>query len=301
MDLWFSEYHTPDVRLSFRVDQQLCSLQSDFQRIDVFTSPELGRILALDGFVMLTEKDEFIYHEMLVHVPMAVHPNVRDVLVIGGGDGGILRELKAYPEIERVDLVEIDEEVIEVCKKHLPFTACGYDHPRLHVHAEDGLKFIRHCENAYDLIIVDSTDPFGPGEGLFTREFYGNCDRALRDDGIMVNQHESPFYKNDAIAMQRAHKRIVESFKISRVYQAHIPTYPSGHWLFGFASKKYHPITDLSARDWKAREINTRYYNTNLHRGAFALPVYVQELLENVENVDETTDLNANRAPNTEA
>ncbi|MBU4440482.1 MAG: spermidine synthase, partial [Acetobacterium sp.] len=146
-----------------------------------------------------------------------------------------------------------------------------------------GLKFIRRCENEYDLIIVDSTDPFGPGEGLFTKEFYGNCYKALKEDGIMVNQHESAFYLDDAVAMQRAHKRIVESFPISRVYQAHIPTYPSGHWLFGFASKKYHPIEDLKAVKWNALGFKTRYYNTQLHVGAFALPNYVEELLKDVE------------------
>ena len=128
---------------------------------------------------------------------------------------------------------------------------------------------------------MDSTDPFGPGEGLFTKEFYGNCYKALNENGIIVNQHESPFYHDDAIAMQRAHKRIVESFPISKVYQAHIPTYPSGHWLFGFASKKYHPI-----KDFNGTKLGTKYYNTQLHVGSFALPNYVEELLRNVENVE---------------
>jgi len=283
MQLWFSEEHTPNVKLSIRVDKQLYSAQSEFQRIDVFSSPEFGRFLTLDGFMMLTEKDEFIYHEMIVHVPMAVHPCVKKVLVIGAGDGGVLRELTKYESIEQIDLCEIDEMVVDVCKEYLPVTACGFDDARVQLHFQDGLKFIRRCKNDYDLIIVDSTDPFGPGEGLFTKEFYGNCYNALKADGIMVNQHESPFYEEDAVAMQRAHKRIVESFAISRVYQAHIPTYPSGHWLFGFASKQYHPVTDLDARRWKALGLATRYYNTNLHRGAFALPNYVEEMLQDVE------------------
>ena len=145
------------------------------------------------------------------------------------------------------------------------------------------MRFVRTKENEYDLIIVDSTDPFGPGEGLFTKEFYGNCFKALNETGIMVNQHESPFYQTDAIAMQRAHKRIVESFPISRVYQAHIPTYPSGHWLFGFASKKYHPIKDFQKTKWNARGMKTKYYNTGIHIGSFALPNYVEELLRDVE------------------
>ena len=233
--------------------------------------------------MMLTEKDEFIYHEMITHVPMAVHPNIRKVLVIGAGDGGVIRELTRYNYIEHIDLVEIDPLVVEVCQQYLPQTACRLNDPRVHIHYEDGLKYIRSCDNEYDLIIVDSTDPFGPGEGLFTKEFYGNCYKALKDDGIMVNQHESPFYAEDAVAMQRAHKRIVESFPISRVYQAHIPTYPSGHWLFGFASKKYHPVKDLNAVKWNMLGFDTHYYTTQLHSGAFYLPAYVEEMLRDVE------------------
>ncbi|MDD6032310.1 MAG: polyamine aminopropyltransferase, partial [Oscillospiraceae bacterium] len=277
------ERHTPNVKLSIRVNRQLYSGQSEFQRIDVFESKEFGRFLTLDGYMMLSERDEFIYHEMMVHVPMAVHPSVKRVLVIGAGDGGVIRELTRYETVEEIHMVEIDPLVVEVCRKYLPQTACRLDDPRVHIFYEDGLRFIRSRENEYDLIIVDSTDPFGPGEGLFTKEFYGNCYKALKEDGIMVNQHESPFYEEDAAAMQRAHKRIVESFPISRVYQAHSPTYPSGHWLFGFASKRYHPVHDLNAAAWNLRGIGTRYYTTRLHAGAFALPAYVEELLRDVE------------------
>ncbi len=283
MDLWFTEKHTKNVRFSVKVDRQLYCGQSEFQRIDIFDSPEFGRFLTLDGYMMLTEKDEFIYHEMIVHVPMAVNPAAKRVLVIGGGDGGAVRELTRYPGIEQIDLVEIDREVVEACREYLPQTASKLDDPRVAIRYEDGLKFVRTRKNEYDLIIVDSTDPFGPGEGLFTREFYGNCFKALGPEGILVNQQESPFYKNDALAMQRAHKRIVESFPISRVYQAHIPTYSSGHWLFGFASKKFRPVEDLQAQEWKKLGIRTKYYNTKLHVGAFSLPTYVNDLLEDVE------------------
>lgn len=285
MDLWFSEFHAKGVKLSIKVTKQLCYVQSDFQQIDVFDSEEFGRFLTLDGYMMLTERDEFIYHEMITHVPMAVNPDIKKVLVIGAGDGGAVRELARYKTIEKIDLVEIDEKVVEVCKEYLPDIACCFDDPRLTVYYQDGLKFVRRCENEYDLIIVDSTDPFGPGEGLFTKEFYGNCCKALTKDGIMVNQCESPFYQEDRVAMQRAHKRIVESFPISKVYQAHIPTYPSGHWLFGFASKHFHPIRDYDGKRWQELGISTRYYNPQLHIGAFALPNYVQELLENVEGI----------------
>lgn len=283
MELWFSEPHTPNVKLSIRVDRQLYSGQSEFQRIDVFESPEFGRFLVLDGYIMLTEKDEFIYHEMIAHVPMAVHPHVEKALVIGAGDGGVVRELTKYPEIKQIDMVEIDEQVVQISRAYLPRTACRLDDQRVSIHYEYGLKFVRSKENEYDLIIVDSTDPFGPGEGLFTKEFYGNCFKALREEGIMVNQHESPFYEEDATACMRAHKRIVESFPISRVYQAHIPTYPSGHWLFGFASKRYHPVRDLDGERWLARELDTKYYTPRLHEGAFCLPAYVERLLRRVE------------------
>jgi len=283
MDLWYSEFHTDNVKLSIKVDRHVLTKQSHYQRIDIFDSPEFGRFLVLDGFMMLTEKDEFIYHEMIAHVPMAVHPEIRRVLLIGGGDGGAARELLKYPGIEHIDLVEIDREVVAASQEYLPFTADCLRDARVTIHYADGLRYVRHVVNAYDLIVVDSTDPFGPGEGLFTKEFYGNCFKALSDDGIMVNQHESPFYKSDAIAVQRAHKRIVQSFDCSMIYQAHIPSYPSGHWLFGFSTKKYHPLRDFSAANWKQLGIKTRYYNTQLHVGAFALPNYVEDLLKDVE------------------
>ncbi len=280
MDLWFSEPHTPDVKMSIRIDKQLHSEQSEFQRIDIFESKEFGRFLTLDGLMMLTEKDEFIYHEMITHVAMASNPEIKNVLVIGAGDGGTVRELARYDTIEHIDMVEIDERVVEVSKEFLQQTACSLDDPRVNIVYDDGLRFVRRKENCYDLIIVDSTDPFGPGEGLFTSEFYGNCFNALTENGILVNQHESPYYADDAKAMQRAHKRIKEFFDVCRVYQAHIPTYPSGHWLFGFASKTIDPLT-ADIEKWNSLGLKTRYYNTDLHRGCFAIPNYVKELLEN--------------------
>ncbi|MDD3140755.1 MAG: polyamine aminopropyltransferase [Lachnospiraceae bacterium] len=283
MELWFTEKHTSTVNFSIKVDRQLYSGQSDYQKVDVFDSKEFGRFLTLDGYMMMTEKDEFIYHEMITHVPMSIHPNAKNILVIGAGDGGVIRELTRYEKVEHIDLVEIDELVVQVCKKYLPQTACRMDDERVQIYYEDGVRFVRSCENKYDLIIVDSTDPFGPGEGLFTKEFYGSCYKALKEDGIMVNQHGSPFYADDAVAMQRAHKRIVESFPISKVYQAHIPSYPSGHWLFGFASKKYHPIEHMNAANWNLLGLKMKYYNSKLHSGAFALPNYVEELLKDVE------------------
>lgn len=279
MELWYTEKHTDNVHFSIKVDKQLFSGQSHFQRIDVYDSKEFGRFLTLDGLMMVTEKDEFIYHDMIVHVPMATNLNVRDVLVIGAGDGGTVRELTRYNSIEKIDMVEIDKMVVDVSREYLRQTSCKLDDPRVKIYYEDGLKFVRTKQEEYDLIIVDSTDPFGPGEGLFTKEFYGNCHKALKEDGILVNQHESPYYNTYARAMRRAHKRIKELFPICRVYQAHIPTYPSGHWLFGFASKKYDPLADLNEEKWNDLGIVTKYYNTEIHRGSFALPTYVKELL----------------------
>lgn len=281
MELWYTEEHTENVRFSIKVKNLLYTGQSPYQKIDVFDSEEFGRFLTLDGLMMLTEKDEFIYHDMIVHVPMAVNPNIKRVLVIGGGDGGTVRELTRYETIESIHMVEIDKQVVDVCREYLPQTAGKLDDPRVELFFEDGLKFIRSHVDEYDLIIVDSTDPFGPGEGLFTREFYGNCYKALKEDGIMVNQHESPYYTYYINSMKRAHKRIKEFFPIAKVYQAHIPTYPSGYWLFGFASKKYDPIKDLKEEEWNKLGLKTKYYNTELHRGAFAIPNYVKELLEN--------------------
>ncbi|MCH5194038.1 MAG: polyamine aminopropyltransferase [Oscillospiraceae bacterium] len=282
MELWFSEPHTPDVKMSIRINKQLHSEQSEYQRIDVFESPEFGRFLTLDGLMMLTEKDEFIYHEMITHVAMASNPDIKNVLVIGAGDGGTVRELTRYDTIQNIDMVEIDKRVVEVSLEYLPVTACRLDDPRVRIFYDDGLRFVRSKEKQYDLIIVDSTDPFGPGEGLFTSEFYGNCHKALTEKGILVNQHESPYYADDAKAMQRAHKRIREFFSICRVYQVHIPTYPSGHWLFGFASNAVDPL-EADAERWNSLGIKTKYYNTDLHKGCFAIPNYVKELLEDAK------------------
>jgi spermidine synthase len=279
MELWYTDQHTDDVRFSMKASVQVASKKSAVQQIDILDTPAYGRVLVLDGGLMTTEKDEFIYHEMITHVPMAVNPNVKNVLVIGGGDGGTVRELTKYRKIESIDLVEVDKDVVLLAKKYLPFTSSKLKDKRVSVWFEEGLRYVRGKKAEYDLIIVDSSDPYGPAEGLFTREFYGTCFKALRDDGILINQHESPFYYVHQRSVRDAHKHIAVEFPVSTVYQCHIPSYPSGHWLFGFASKKYHPIEDLDATRWNKLGIRTRYYNTDLHRGAFALPNYVKDLL----------------------
>ena len=283
IDITVSEFYTENVKMNIRVERQLYSAESKFQRIDVFESAEFGRFLTLDGDILFSEADEFIYNEMVTHVPMAVHPHAEKVLIIGGGDGGVAREFAHYPEVKEICVVEPDEQMVDVCRKYFPEAAKGLDEPRVQVIYQDGLRFLRGRENEYDIIINDSTDPFGHTEGLFTKEFYGSCFRALKEDGIMVYQHGSPFFDEDESAFRAMHRKVYQSFPISRVYQAHIPTCPSGYWMFGFASKKYHPIDDFDAPRWKARGIKTEYYTTNLHIGAFMLPRYIEDILEEEE------------------
>jgi spermidine synthase len=280
MELWYTEKHTDTVDFSIKVQEHLYTAKSPFQQIDFFRSEEFGVFFTLDGLMMVNEKDEFIYHDMITHVAMATNPEIKSVLVIGGGDGGTVRELTRYSSIEKIDMVEIDEMVVRACQKYLPITASQLEDERVSLYFQDGLEFIHGKEAVYDLILVDSTDPIGPGEGLFSEAFYKDCYKALSNKGILVNQHESPYYSNYAKEMKRSHNKINKIFPISKVYQFHMPTYPSGHWLFGFASKALDPINDFKAEKWKAFGIKTKYYNTDLHKGAFALPTYVNEMLK---------------------
>ncbi|MBQ1736042.1 MAG: polyamine aminopropyltransferase [Lachnospiraceae bacterium] len=284
-EIWFSDSQTDSVCLNIRVTNQLYHGISEFQEIDVFQSESFGKFLVLDGEVIFSEADEFIYNEMVVHVPMAVHPNVRKVLIIGGGDGGVAREFTAYPEIEQIDVVEPDEQMVEVCKKFFPDCTKGLDDERVQVSYQDGLRFVRSRENEYDIIINDSTDPFGHTEGLFTKEFYGSCYRALKEDGIMVYQHGSPFFDEEESTFRSMHRKVFRTFPISRVYQAHVPTCSSGYWTFGFASRKYHPIVDFNPERWDSRGIKTWYYTSQLHKAAFMLPRYVVDILHEEEKI----------------
>lgn len=280
MELWYTEEWTENVRFSIKVDKHLFSDKSKFQQVDVFESKELGKFLTLDGLMMVNYKDEFIYHDMIVHVPMATNMNIKNVLVIGGGDGGTVRELTRYPKIEKIDMVEIDKMVVDVSKQYIDICACKLDDNRVNLYYEDGVNFVKDSKDkSYDLIIVDSTDPIGPGEGLFSVDFYKDCYRILGDDGILVNQNESPYFEFNAKEMKRANEKIRGLFPITKVYQAHIPTYPSGHWLFGFASKKFDPIDNQNKIEWEDLNLKTKYYNSDIHKGAFMLPQYVRDML----------------------
>ena len=285
MEYWFEEMHTSNVKMAIRVNQHLYSGTSEFRRIDVFDSPEFGKFLTSNGNVIFSEQEEFTYDEMIVHVPMAVHPNVKRVLVIGGGDGGVARELSHYKEIEVIDIAEPDKMFVDVCRKYFPGNAIGLEDVRVRIYYEDGLRFLRRCKDKYDLIISDATDPLGHEAGLFTKEFYGNCYKALHDDGIMVYQHGSPFFDEEESTFRSMHRKVFRTFPISRVYQAHVPTCSSGYWTFGFASRKYHPIVDFNPERWDSREIKTWYYTSQLHKAAFMLPRYVVDILREEEKI----------------
>lgn len=273
-----------DVKLSLKVDKILHVEQTPFQKMEMFHNETFGNFMILDGYTQVTEKDEFVYHDMISHPAMCVNPEIKKVLIIGGGDGGTAREISRYKTIEKIDQVEIDEAVVRACQKFLPTMSSVYtSEPRLNLMFDDGLKFVKEApDSAYDLILVDSTDPAGPGEGLFTTEFYKDCYRVLSDNGILINQHEGAFYEGDVAEMKKAHAKIRKTFPIAKVFGFTTPTYASGYWYFGFASKALDPINDMKPEIWQQFGLKTKYYNVDLHKGAFALPNYVQEILASV-------------------
>lgn len=285
-DLWYSEFYMDDdVKLSLRIEKILHVEQTPFQKMEIYQNETFGVFMVLDGYVQLTEKDEFVYHDMICHPAMCVNPDIKNVLIIGGGDGGTAREVSRYKSIERIDQVEIDEAVVRACQKYMPLTSSVFtNEPRLNLMFDDGLKFVKEApDGAYDLILVDSTDPAGPGEGLFTLDFYRDCRRVLTEKGILINQHEGAFYDGDIQEMQKAHAKIRKTFPVAKVFGYNTPTYASGYWYFGFASKAFDPIADMKPEIWKRFGLKTKYYNVDLHKGAFALPSYVQDILASVE------------------
>jgi spermidine synthase len=275
----YSEKWTNDVTFSIDYTEHLHSEKSPFQQIDFYKSDTFGTFFTLDGLMMVSEKDEFHYHDMITHISLAVNPAIQSVLIIGGGDGGTAREVSRYSHIKKIDMVEIDERVVRLSQQYLKQTSSALDQDaRIKLFFEDGLQFVENAKDAtYDLILVDSTDPIGPGEGLFSPAFYQNCYRILSKDGILINQHESPFFAEYKKEMKRAHKKIKDLFPIAEVYGFHQAIYPSGYWLFGFASKTYDPIKDHKPEIWESFGIKTKYYNSDLHKASFALPTYVKE------------------------
>ncbi len=280
-DLQYTEYWKDRTGITFGIEDVLYSRRSPFQHIQVFETDAFGKLLALDGLVMLTERDEFVYHEMITHPALCLHRHPRNVLVIGGGDGGTIREVLRYDEIKHVDLVEIDGQVLEVARKYFPAVASSLDDRRLIVHVRDGVEYVRQAKpEIYDVVIVDSTDPVGFAEGLFGEDFYKHCARVLREGGILVTQTESPFDDLYSGSIEKARRILGRLFGQTHVYLAHIPTYPMGTWSFTIATQDLHPIDDLDpGRINKRTEPfaeDLRYYNARVHLGAFALPNFAK-------------------------
>ncbi|MNN06876.1 Spermidine synthase [compost metagenome] len=275
MELWFTEKQTPVFGITAKIRETLVAEKTDFQDLSMLDTEEFGRMLVLDGMVMTTVKDEFVYHEMVAHPALFTHPNPKHVLVVGGGDGGVIREVVKHPGVEKAVLVDIDGKVIEYSKKYLPEIAGELDNPRVEVQVNDGYMHIIQSKNKYDVIMVDSTEPVGPAAPLFERGFYQGIYEALKDDGIFVAQTDNPWFKADLI--QKVNKDVKEIFPIVRVYGANIPTYPSGLWTFTMGSKTYDP---LEVDETKIPEINTKYYTPRLHKAAFVLPKFVEDLVK---------------------
>ncbi|MFP4978892.1 polyamine aminopropyltransferase [Paenibacillus sp. CN-4] len=273
MELWFTEKQTPTFGITAKIRQTFVHEQTEFQQLDMIETEEFGRMLVLDGMVMTTVKDEFVYHEMVAHPVLNTHPDPKQVLVVGGGDGGVIREILKHPGVERAVLVEIDGKVIEYSKQFLPEIAGKLDDPRVEVIVNDGYMHILEHKNEYDVIMVDSTEPVGPAAPLFERGFYQGIHEALKDEGIFVAQTDNPWFKADLI--RQVHRDVKEIFPVVRVYGANIPTYPSGLWTFTMGSKKHDPL-EVDEND--IPELDTKYYSPRLHKAAFVLPRFVEEL-----------------------
>ncbi|ENA29587.1 spermidine synthase 1 [Pseudomonas sp. HPB0071] len=261
----------------FRMDELLHEVRTEHQQLVIFKNARMGRVMALDGVIQTTEADEFIYHEMLTHVPLFAHGQAKRVLIIGGGDGGILREVAKHKSVEHITMVEIDAAVVDMCKTYLPNHSNGaFDDSRLNLVIDDGMRFVANTTDRFDVIISDSTDPIGPGEVLFSENFYQACHRCLSEGGILVTQNGTPFMQLDEVKTTAS--RVNGLFADWHFYQAAVPTYIGGAMTFAWGSrdagKRFVPVDTLRER-FAASGIVTRYYNADIHIGAFALPQYV--------------------------
>jgi len=284
MTNWFIENVEPilGAGISMKRERTLCKKRSEFQEIEVFENPVYGKVMTLDGAVMVTDKDEFVYHEMITHVPMAIIPGAESVLVIGGGDGGTVRELAKYSSIDSIVMVEIDKEVVEVSRQHFPQLSAGFSDKRVKIVIGDGVNHVmKSPDDHYDLIIIDSTDPNSGSisEGLFNADFYRNCHRILTYQGMIVTQAGNPLLAPQEIKSVK--EKLSKIFNNASVYSANVLTYPGGYWLFGIASKGHYSFTNINRDSLKELGIKTKYYNDGIHRASFALPEYVNELLAN--------------------
>ena len=280
MNLWIKEIHQGMVGLSFKVEKTLFSDQSRFQQVDVVKTHGHGCMLLNDGLIMLSERDEFVYHEMIAHVPLFVHPSPRHVLVIGGGDGGTVREVLKHPEISRVVMVEIDDMVVRACRTYLPTLSAAMDDPRLELLIEDGVKYVARTKEKFDIVIIDSTDPVGPAAPLINKPFYEKVAGLLKPDGILISQAESPWYDHEIQHAMLMNQR--PFFKKLHIYLFSTLTYPGGLWSFAYGSKNLCPIRNFEPTRVERSGILTRYYNPGMHRSAFMLPNFVAENLSSV-------------------
>ena len=280
MTTWADETLYDYYRQSLSVDTLLYDSETEHQRIKVFQNKGFGRVMTLDGVVQTTEGDNFVYHEMLTHVPILAHGAARRVLIVGGGDGGMAREALRHQSVQHVTMVEIDAGVVEFCKEYMPGLSQGaFDDPRLNLVIADGADFMRDCQDAFDVIIIDSTDPIGPGEVLFTDTFYGHAARCLTAEGILVTQNGVPFMQGDELTNSlRAFKALFSDWGC---YLATVPTYAGGPMAFGWGTNG--PARDVTVevlrQRFAAAGIETDYYTPEVHKGAFALPGYVLKLL----------------------
>lgn len=277
MHLWFTEDQTPTLRISFKVKQLLEYRQTGYQELAVLDTEPWGRMLALDGNIQTTERDEAAYHEMIAHVPLATHPRPRRVAVVGGGDGGSIREAIRHPSVEEAVLIEIDPGVVEASRRWLPTLSAGLDDPRVRVVAADGREYIRQAGSGevprFDVVVVDSTDPIRAATGLFSEEFYRDVRQALNPDGILVAQTESPYLNRELV--QRCFRAMSAVFPLARLYLSTVPTYPGGLWSFTLGSLGPDPLKP----EGRPPEGACRYYTPEVHQAAFALPPFVQELI----------------------
>jgi spermidine synthase len=280
----FNETLYDALNQSFRIDKLYYEQKTDHQHLMIFHNAFLGRVMTLDGVVQTTEKDEFIYHEMMAHVPILAHGNAHSVLIIGGGDGGMLREAARHSSVENITMVEIDSAVVEMAKTYLPKHSNGaFDDPRLDLVISDGMDFVRETEKRFDVIISDSTDPIGPGEVLFTEDFYAHCKRILNPGGVIATQNGVPFFQIDEVL--HTAKRMGQHFADQTFYSAAVPTYYGGIMTFAWGSDDTSLRTvdiDTLRQRFEASGITTRYYTPEIHQACFALPRYVTNALAEV-------------------
>ncbi len=276
-DQWYYEEDGGTSRLGLRITKKLHEEQSGYQKLSIYQTPFFGKLFTLDDVIMFTERDEFVYHEMLTHLPLCTMPDPKDVLVIGGGDCGCMRELLRHPGIQRVVQCDIDERVTKVCEEFFPWVRKAQSDPRAQIHFADGVEYVDRCRDEFDLIIIDSTDPKGPGVGLFLREFYEKVSRALKPGGVMVAQTESPHWDPEMVGA--IYREIKSVFKNVHPYVGPVPTYPSGYWSWAWASMDRKHDDHFSEK--RAQEVTPgcMYYNKEIHKAAFALPNFVLRAL----------------------